>query len=67
MFDSLVICNPLAFQSSYGEILPYLAFTIMAILAGLFSLQLPETLHQKLPDTILEAENLGRSDADETS
>lgn len=39
----------------------------MAVLAGFFSLQLPETLHQKLPDTILDAENLGKSDADETS
>lgn len=54
-------------QGTYGEILPYLSFTIMAVLAGLLSLKLPETLHQKLPDTILEAENLGRSDADETS
>lgn len=41
------------------EVLPYLTFGLMAILASLLILKLPETLNQKLPDTLEEAQNIG--------
>jgi len=43
-----------------GEALPLIVFGIVAVAAGLLCLQLPETLNRQLPDTIEEAENLGR-------
>lgn len=41
------------------EILPYLTFGTMSILASLLVLKLPETLNKKLPDTLAEAESIG--------
>jgi len=35
----------------------------MSILAGLLTLLFPETLHKKLPDTVQEAENIGKIDS----
>lgn len=36
-------------------------FAAMAIIAGVLSLLFPETLNTKLPDTIEEAENIGKN------
>lgn len=41
------------------EIAPYLAFGTMALIASVLILNLPETLHRKLPDTLSEAEEIG--------
>ncbi|XP_071050913.1 organic cation transporter protein-like isoform X2 [Onthophagus taurus] len=40
--------------------LPLVLFTGMAAIAGLLTLAFPETLNTKLPDTIEEAENIGK-------
>ncbi|XP_041980028.1 organic cation transporter protein-like [Aricia agestis] len=45
---------------NYWHGLPSLLFSIMGVIAGLLVLTQPETLGQKLPDTIEEAEALGR-------
>ena len=44
-------------EGSFGPALPTIIFGAMAMAAGLLSLFLPETLHRKLPATILEAAN----------
>lgn len=49
------------------EILPFLTFGVMALTAAILILKLPETLKQRLPDTLSEAERIGRESADETS
>ncbi|XP_043267859.1 solute carrier family 22 member 5-like [Venturia canescens] len=46
--------------SSVMESLPLILFGSMGILAGTASLLFPETLGCKLPDTIAEAENIGK-------
>ncbi|PNF42896.1 Organic cation transporter protein [Cryptotermes secundus] len=40
--------------------LPFFLFGGMSVASGLLVLLIPETLNQKLPDTVEEAENLGR-------
>lgn len=40
--------------------LPLILFGSMGIMAGTMSLIFPETLGTKLPDTVWEAENIGR-------
>lgn len=50
----------LFFQAQIWTPLPLVLFAAMAITAGLLSLLFPETLHTKLPDTIEEAENIGK-------
>lgn len=57
----------LYFQGQYLEVLPYLTFGIMSLLASILILRLPETLKRKLPDTLSEAEQIGRESDDETS
>ncbi|XP_029034446.1 solute carrier family 22 member 21-like isoform X1 [Osmia bicornis bicornis] len=42
--------------------LPLILFGCMALSAGLLSLFFPETLGTKLPDTVWEAENIGKSE-----
>lgn len=42
------------------ESLPLILFGTLGLIAGVVSLVFPETLGQKLPDTIAEAENIGR-------
>lgn len=42
------------------DFLPLLLFGTVAFTAGLLSILLPETLGIKLPDTIEEAENIGK-------
>lgn len=38
-----------------GKALPLIIFGVTSITAGLFCFYLPETLNQKLPDTVAEA------------
>ncbi|XP_017040796.1 LOW QUALITY PROTEIN: organic cation transporter protein [Drosophila ficusphila] len=45
--------------ASYYEPLPLLLFGVISLIAGLFSLLLPETFNKKLPDTVEEAIALG--------
>lgn len=40
--------------------MPLILFGSSAIVSGLLVLQFPETLNTTLPDTVEEAENLGR-------
>lgn len=40
--------------------LPLILFGCMGLFAGLLSLCFPETLGTKLPDTVWEAENIGK-------
>ncbi|KAK2587577.1 hypothetical protein KPH14_003705 [Odynerus spinipes] len=47
--------------------LPLVIFGAMAILSGVLSLIFPETLGTKLPDTIWEAENIGKIKANSNS
>lgn len=42
------------------EFLPLLVFGVVAFIAGILAKFLPETLGRKLPDTIEEAENIGK-------
>lgn len=44
----------------FGRVEPLVVFGCLSILAGLLLLLLPETLDQKLPDTIKEGEQFGR-------
>ncbi|XP_031638860.1 solute carrier family 22 member 3-like [Contarinia nasturtii] len=61
-------CAPMApLLGVYLEILPYLAFGLMSLIASILILKLPETLKQKLPDTISEAKQIGRESDNETS
>lgn len=50
-----------ALQEVYMDSLPLLLFGIVAIAAGITSLTFPETVGIKLPDTIDEAINIGKS------
>ncbi|XP_023935715.2 organic cation transporter protein [Bicyclus anynana] len=51
----------------YWHGIPSLMFAFMAVLSGLLVLTQPETLGTKLPDTLAEAEALGRPDFKLTS
>lgn len=42
------------------DFLPLLLFGIVAFISGVLATMLPETLGRKLPDTIEEAENIGK-------
>lgn len=39
----------------------------MALIASVLILNLPETLHRKLPDTLLEAEQIGMKSSNSTT
>jgi OCT family organic cation transporter-like MFS transporter 4/5 len=41
--------------------LPLILFGSMGMIAGVLSLIFPETLGTKLPDTVWEAENIGKA------
>lgn len=43
-----------------SHILPLFVFGSVAFVAGIFAVLLPETMGTKLPDTIAEAENIGK-------
>ncbi|CAH2216019.1 jg22983, partial [Pararge aegeria aegeria] len=47
----------------YWHGIPSLLFAFMAVLSGLLVLTQPETLGTKLPDTLAEAEALGRPES----
>lgn len=49
------------------DFLPLLVFGAIAFLGGVFAVLLPETLGGKLPDTIEEAENIGKVQIDDFS
>ncbi|KAI4458692.1 solute carrier family 22 member [Holotrichia oblita] len=46
--------------ATYWQPLPLILFASMSMVAGLLTLLFPETLNVKLPDTIHEAESIGR-------
>lgn len=45
----------------FGELSPLLLFSASALVSGLLALLFPETLNKKMPDTVLEAEQIGNS------
>lgn len=49
-------------QANIAELLPFVTFGAISLIAAILVLFLPETLHQDLPDTIEEAKNIGRKD-----
>ncbi|XP_069690607.1 solute carrier family 22 member 4-like isoform X2 [Periplaneta americana] len=55
-----VIAPQTPLLGQYLKSLPLLLFGTMSVLSGLLSFTFPETLHLKLPDTIEEAENIGK-------
>jgi hypothetical protein len=58
--NAMRILFAFVFQERYLESLPLFLFGGMSILSGLSSLSFPETLNSKLPDTVREAENIGK-------
>jgi OCT family organic cation transporter-like MFS transporter 4/5 len=48
------------FQAEIYKALPFFLFGGIFVASGLLILLIPETLNQKLPDTVEEAESLGR-------
>ncbi|KAL8581704.1 hypothetical protein ACOMHN_043122 [Nucella lapillus] len=55
-----IVDMSLHIEGSMGRALPLVIFGALALAAGLLALSLPETLHRKLPDTILEAATFTR-------
>ncbi|KAL8581702.1 hypothetical protein ACOMHN_043120 [Nucella lapillus] len=55
-----IVDMSLHIEGSMGRALPLVIFGALALAAGLLALCLPETLHRKLPDTILEAATFTR-------
>lgn len=53
--------------SRYYEPLPLFLFGVVSLVGGLLALSLPETLSLKLPDTVAEAEQIGRPPAPVTA
>lgn len=42
----------------------FLTFGVLSIVAGFLTLLLPETLNEALPDTVLQASDIGQVDAE---
>lgn len=51
------------FQMDYWHGIPSMMFGAMGVLSGLLVLTQPETLGTKMPDTLAEAEALGRPES----
>ncbi|XP_027213389.2 organic cation transporter protein-like [Penaeus vannamei] len=47
----------IVYLSKYGSFLPYVILGAITVLGGVACLFLPETLHEKLPDTLEDGEN----------
>ncbi|XP_050313329.1 solute carrier family 22 member 3-like [Anthonomus grandis grandis] len=47
--------------AQFWKPLPLVSFSIMSLLAALLTISFPETLHKKLPDTVKEAEDIGKA------
>jgi hypothetical protein len=60
MVGWLIINTFFHVQDKVMESLPLLLFGGMSVFSGLLALYFPETLNVKLPDTIEEAENIGK-------
>ncbi|XP_048258453.1 organic cation transporter protein-like [Haliotis rufescens] len=54
-------------EGGFGEALPLMVFGGAAVLAGVLTFFLPETLNQDLPETIEDAKNIGRTRAKSAS
>lgn len=48
------------FQAEIYKSLPFFLFGAISVASGLLILLIPETLNQKLPDTVEEAERMGK-------
>ncbi|KAL8581705.1 hypothetical protein ACOMHN_043123 [Nucella lapillus] len=59
-----IVDMSLHIEGSMGRALPLVIFGALALAAGLLARCLPETLHRKLPDTILEAATFTRRRSD---
>lgn len=57
-----LVSNFMKFQTVIYPGLPLILFGCMGLIAGLLSLTFPETLGLKLPDTIFEAERIGKKE-----
>lgn len=56
------------FKGHYFELLPFLTFGVVSLLAGILILKLPETLNKQLPDNLDQAERIHHySDSNETT
>ena len=44
----------------FGQVEPLVVFGVLSIIAGILLFLLPETLNEKLPDTIKEGESFGK-------
>ncbi|XP_013406936.1 organic cation transporter protein isoform X2 [Lingula anatina] len=63
-----VLFSPILLLSDYTfRAFPFVLFGVMALLAGLLTLLLPETLNKKLPEVIEDAENFGKQANDKSS
>ena len=58
-FTGAIFTPILLTLADYWEPLPYFVFGLLEIIAGAFAILLPETLGQKLPDTLDEGELFG--------
>ena len=56
------MCPYLNMVADYWRPGPLIVYGVLAFLAGIFSLLLPETLNKKLPETIEDGESFGKGE-----